>query len=276
VPFLCTFSVTTQDLGDIIASSHSPERSIGVSWRFKIPWGYCLATSGYCNITTLGVIPDVPVDHFSSFPCMLHTPFVVFIFAARRKVECGDECPPIYYCDYIPQDLYAIVSPYDVSVSLLRTSDTGLVAQTYGHMRSILSKKLRPSVPRHAHKQGCFARWLCPCYSTVKPSGIERLILNFCNLFMFVANMLHASPLSGTSFHVFLTLLDTGCVLDMCAAHPEMAVRPKDRQIYRRESILQLQKQTHVTCNIRNEQRAHVNARQIRWQVSKAWQSEIE
>lgn len=71
-----------------------------------------------------------------------HTPSVVFIFAVRRKVECWDECPPTYYCDYIPQDLYAIVSPYDVPVSLLQASDNCLVAQTYSHMRSILSKKL--------------------------------------------------------------------------------------------------------------------------------------
>lgn len=65
---------------------------------------------------------------------MLHTPSVVFISAARRKVECGDQCPSTYYCDYVPRDLYAIVSPYDVSVSLLRASGNCLIAQTYGHM----------------------------------------------------------------------------------------------------------------------------------------------
>ncbi|KAH7359771.1 hypothetical protein BKA66DRAFT_223330 [Pyrenochaeta sp. MPI-SDFR-AT-0127] len=68
------------DLGDIIASSHFPERSIGVPGVFTIPWGLY-----FSNPITLG-------SRFCCFaillsPCMSHLFLLLILWSEKKLIE---------------------------------------------------------------------------------------------------------------------------------------------------------------------------------------------
>lgn len=93
------------DLGDIIASSHFPERSIGVPGVFTIPWGLY-----FSNPITLG-------SRFCCFaillsPCMSHLFLLLILWSEKKLIERA--AAPFLHTGIHLWDLYAIVSLYDV------------------------------------------------------------------------------------------------------------------------------------------------------------------
>jgi hypothetical protein len=204
VPFLCTFYVTTQDLGDIIASSHSPERSIGVSWRFKIPWGYF-----WLLPVIAPLLPWASIWMFRSIflsPCMLH-PHQFCSFCGPRKVECEDHV--LLYTTVI---ISAGPVRYSLSLRYFRSSSKSL-----WKCPATLRRVLRtPEAPEHAtivpllHVRMPHLRVEILQLSQRSQTGPSRAIVSSCCFSVIPASSIHSLAFARIWFLcVFLTSLNT-------------------------------------------------------------------